>query len=352
MKTTISAFCTLFLAIAFGGSLHAQGTTQNYQIGCIGFYNFENLFDTLDSPNTNDFEFTPNGEMRYNTKVYTEKLANLSKVVAMLGEESPDGVAVLGVSEIENRAVLEDFVKHPNIAKRNYQIIHFDSPDKRGIDAAIIYNPKYFEVLNARPLSVSGELKPGDTLFTRDIILASGLFMGEPMHVMVGHWPSRRGGEKASDPLRRRAAKVCRDAADSIFTIEPNAKIIIMGDLNDDPVSPSVAEVIGAKGKEQDVQAKGFFSPFYKFYKKGIGTLGYNDAWNLFDQIIISHAFLNKSQSGVYYHKAVVFNKPFLISKTGRFKGYPFRTYSFGEYIGGYSDHLPTFLYFRKIAKK
>lgn len=346
MKTTVLIFTALLLLTA------AEGRAQkNYQIGCIGFYNLENLFDTLDSPNTNDIDFTPQGEMRYNTKVYTEKMENLSKVVSMLGGESPDGVAILGVAEIENRSVLEDFVKHPNIAKRNYQIVHFDSPDRRGIDAALIYNPKYFEVHNAKPLSVSGEIKPGDTLYTRDVILVSGLFMGEPLHVMVGHWPSRRGGEKASDPLRRRAAKVCRDASDSIFVKEPNAKIVIMGDLNDDPVSPSVAEVIGAKGKEKDVQAKGFFNPFWSFYKKGLGTLGYNDAWNLFDQIIISHACLDKVQTGLSYHKAVVFNKSFMTSKSGRYKGYPWRTYSGAEYIGGYSDHFPTFLYLRKEVK-
>lgn len=343
MKATFLSLCLLVV-----GQLVAQ---QNYQIGCIGFYNFENLFDTLDSEGTNDFDFTPAGEMRYNTKVYTEKLTNLSRVVSEMGDEAPDGVAILGVAEIENRAVLEDFVKQPKVAKRNYRIVHFDSPDRRGVDVGLLYNPKYFEVHNARPLRVSGELKPGDTLYTRDVLLVSGLFMGEPLHVMVGHWPSRRGGEQASEPLRKRAAKVCRDAADSIFVQEPTAKIVIMGDLNDDPVNASVTEVIGAKGKEKDVQPKGFFNPFYTFYKKGLGTLGYNDAWNLFDQIMVSHAFLNKQQNGVYFHKAVVFNKPYLVSKTGRFKGYPWRTYSFGEYIGGYSDHFPTFLYFRKAAK-
>ena len=332
-------------------NIQAQNT-QNYQVGCIAFYNLENLFDTLDSPNTNDFEFTPNGEMRYNTKVYTEKLANLSSVIALLGEDAPDGASIVGVSEIENRAVLEDLVKHPNIAKRNYQIVHHDSPDRRGVDVGLLYNPRYFEVLNIHAHPVSGPLAPGDTLYTRDILLVSGLFMGEPLHVMVGHWPSRRGGEKASEHLRKRAAKVCRVAADSIFALDPEAKIVVMGDLNDDPVNASVAEVLSAKGKEKDVTTKDMFNPFYKFFKKGMGSLGYNDAWNLFDQIIISPAFLDKKQDGFFFDRAEVFNRPFLLAKSGRYKGYPWRTYSNGEYIGGYSDHLPTQIYVKKKVSK
>lgn len=318
----------------------------------IGFYNLENLFDTLDTEGTNDFEFTPKGEMRYNTRVYTEKLQNLSSVIAQLAPDAPDGVAVLGVSEIENRAVLEDLVKHPNLANRKYNIVHFEGPDKRGVDIGLLYQPKYFEVLSARPLPVSGVLENGDSLFTRDILLVSGLFLGEPMHFMVGHWPSRRGGEKASEPLRKRAAGVCRRAADSIFQKEPNAKIAIMGDLNDDPTNESILHIVGAKGDTKKVEAKGFFNPFFKLFQKGIGSHAFNDAWGLFDQILISHAFLDKGQKGMSFHKAEVFNKPFLTSKTGRFKGYPFRTYSFGEYIGGYSDHYPTFIYVRKPAGK
>lgn len=331
-------------------NIQAQNT-QNYQIGCIAFYNLENLFDTLDSPNTNDFDFTPDGELRYNTRVYTEKIANLTSVVAQLGADAPDGATIVGVTEVENRSVLEDFVKHPNIAKRNYQIAHHDSPDRRGIDVAVLYNPKYFEVMNTQAHTVSGALAPGDTLYTRDIYVVSGIYMGEPLHILIGHWPSRRGGEKASEHLRKRAAKVCREAADSIFALDPKAKIVVMGDLNDDPVNVSVAEVLGAKGTEKEVQPQGLFNPFWKWYKKGIGSLGYNDAWNLFDQIIISHEFLNKDQDGFYFYKSEVFNKRFLMAKTGRFKGYPWRTYSNGEYIGGYSDHFPTQIYIRRKVK-
>lgn len=327
----------------------SQSSDEQY-IAAIGFYNFENLFDTLDSPNTNDFDFTPDGEMRYNTNVYNDKLNNLSDVVSQLADKTPDGVALLGVAEIENRIVLEDFVKMPKVAKRNYQIVHFDSPDRRGIDVALLYNPKYFRVTSARLLPVSGIVPAGekDTLWTRDILYVKGMFAGEPMHVMVGHWPSRRGGEKASEPLRCHAASVCRKAADSIMVKEPHAKIVIMGDLNDDPVNKSVSEVIGAKGATKDVKAGGFFNPFYKFYKNGIGTLAYNDSWNLFDQIMVSEGFLPKHQNGFFFEQAVVFNKSFLTQKTDRYKGYPWRTYVGAEYVGGYSDHFPTFIYIRK----
>ena len=326
----------------------AQEAKKDFKIAAVGFYNLENLFDTLDTENVSDTDFTPNGEMRYNSKVYADKMNNLSTVLSQLGKESPDGLAVIGVAEIENRGVLEDLVKQPKLAARNYQILWFDSPDKRGIDCAFLYNPKYFKLKSAKALNIGGLNAVGDSLFTRDITLMSGSFDGEEMHFMVGHWPSRRGGEAASAPLRQRAAGVCRKAADSLLALNPNAKIIIMGDLNDNPDDISIKKVLGAEGKITKVKPQGLYNPFFEPYKKGLGTLAHNDSWGLFDQIIISQSFIPKSQKGFRYYKSQVYNPKFLTQTSGQYAGYPFRTYSGAEYIGGYSDHFPTFIYLLK----
>lgn len=330
-------------------------TKEAHKVVCVGFYNFENLFDTLDTEGKRDSDFTPKGKLLYNNKVYQEKLGNLSQVVSELGTDlTPDGPALLGVAEIENRAVLEDFVKQPSLQKRNYQIVHYESPDKRGIDVALLYNPKYFKVLE------SGKINPHlfydrnpdaakrDTVFTRDMLWVKGKLDGDMVYIMVCHWPSRRGGSY----LREGAAEACRAFIKQVQADQPRAKFLVMGDFNDDPTSPSIKEVIKAKGQKGQVKSGGFYNPWLPLYQSGIGTLAYRDSWNLFDQVLLSQSFLPKNQDGYYFYKNAIFNKSYLISKGGRFKGYPFRTYSFGKYIGGFSDHLPVCVYLVKKIKK
>ncbi len=331
----------LFFSTLFSTSSTAQ---QNYHVGLVGFYNFENLFDTLDTPNVEDEEFTPQGSRLWTGERYRDKLDHLAKVVEELGADlSPDGLAILGVAEIENRSVLEDFVAHPKLSERNYQIVHFNSPDFRGIDVALLYNPKYFEVTHQRaiPLKIyddDGELRP-----TRDILLVSGIFDGDPLHVLVNHWPSRRGGQKATQDYRNAGALICKKICDSITTVDPMARVIIMGDLNDDPVSPSVRKVLDAKRSPDLVPPGGLYNPMYDYFKKGLGTLAYRDAWSLFDQILLTSGFL-QDENGYRYHATFIHNPIYLTQRSGRFKGYPMRTYGGSEYLGGYSDHFPVYV--------
>ena len=329
---------------------YAQNDKQNVSITCVGFYNLENLFDTIIDTDTNKIlqdEFTPNGKNRWTSKTYHEKLDNMARVISELGTEiTPDGVAILGVAEIENRLVLEDLVKQPSIKNRNYQIVHYDSPDRRGIDVGLLYNPTYFK--NVTSKSITLKIPTDSNFYTRDQLLVSGELHGEKIHLIVAHWPSRRGGEKRSKPKRIAAAQLARSIIDSLQNHNPNAKVFFMGDLNDDPVDVSVQIHLKAVGQEELATKGKLFNPFEEFFKKGIGTLGYNDAWNLFDQIAISEELLGKDYSSLKYYKAVVFNKPYLKTAEGRFKGYPYRTFSFGEYIGGYSDHFPVYLYLVK----
>lgn len=322
---------------------------QDYKVACIGFYNLENLFDTIDSPDTDDAEFLPNGIHHWNDEIYQDKLTHMASVISELGTDvTPDGVAILGVAEVENQLVLEDLVKQKQLAGRHYEIVHYDSPDLRGIDVGLLYQPKYFKVTNSAAIPLIIYKDDGERNFTRDILYVRGLLDGEPVHIMVNHWPSRRGGEAATRPYRNAAALICKNIKDSLVNLDPTAKVIVMGDLNDDPNSPSVKKVLAAEANKDKVKEGGMYNPMEAFFNKGMGTMAYNDAWSLFDQVIISEGLVRESQDGYRFLKAQVHNKPYLTQKTGQFKGYPFRTFDFDNYIGGYSDHFPVYLFFVK----
>lgn len=322
---------------------------QTYQVVAIGFYNFENLFDTLDTPDVADTEFSPDGTRHWTPDRYREKLQNLARVVSEMGSDlTPDGPALLGVAEVENRSVLEDFVRQEAIAGRNYRIVHYDSPDRRGIDVALLYQPKYFQVLGSGARTLNLDQQDGDKLITRDVLHVSGLLDGQEVHVLVNHWPSRRGGEKATRPLRNAAAALNLALADSIRQAYPDAGILVMGDLNDDPVNQSVAKFLKAKPKKNAVKPGEFYNPWTVFFKKGIGTLAYRDAWSLFDQILVSESLLPTSTEKYFFYKAAIYNPSYLVQPIGHYRGYPYRTFDFDEYISGYSDHFPVLIYLVK----
>lgn len=331
----------------------SQAQKKLYKSAIIGFYNLENLFDTIDNTLINDEEFLPSGIRNYNTAIYRDKLTKLASVIAQMGTAyTPDGPAILGVAEIENDTVLNDLIKETQLKKRNYQFVHYDSKDARGVDVGLLYNPTYFSVIASDKLFVSLPTGSKDAYYTRDILWVKGKLNGELIHLYVNHWPSRSGGEKRSEPGRIAAAAVCRKHIDSILLKEPNAKIVVMGDLNDDPTNKSVEKVLRAVDKDQLDQQGALFNPWLDLFRNGIGTLAYQDAWGLFDQIIVSKQWLNKDQSGFFLYQPHVFNKEFLVENNGRYKGYPMRTWDGNSYRGGYSDHFPTYLLIIKELEK
>ena len=337
----------IFAILLFAGTLSAQ--KDEYKIAAIGFYNLENLFDTLDHPDINDADFLPGGRLHWDSEKYWKKQANMARVISeMATEKTPDGVALLGVSEIENRSVLEDLVQQPALKSRNYQIVHFDSPDERGIDVGLLYQPKYFKVLGARALPVMLIEKDSSRDFTRDVLYVAGQLDGELVHVFVNHWPSRGGGESASAWRRAEASRVCRVVVDSLLQAEPNAKILVMGDLNDDPNNKSVAQVMRAVRSTDKMAVGELYNPMYDMFLNGDGTLAYRDVWNLFDQIIVSKGLVSKKAGGWQFYKPVVFRRPWLLQEDGAFRGYTLRTFVGDIFMNGYSDHLPVYLYFIK----
>ena len=336
---------TLLLVFIFPIFLIGQNE-KNYKIRTIAFYNVENLFDTSNDSLTFDDDRTPDGKDNWTIQRYQNKLDNISKVLSEIGNDltntSPD---VIGLCEVENRKVVDDLISQPLLSNKGYGVVHFDSPDERGIDVALLYKKNVFlptSFASHRLLLIDDEEYRN---YTRDQLVVGGLLDDEQFYFTVNHWPSRSGGEARSKPNRMAAAKVNRRIIDSILKIDVSAKIISMGDLNDDPTDDSLKKVVKTKGKAEKLEDGELFNPMEKLFKKGVGSLAYRDQWNLFDQLFFTPNLLDKKEGRYRFWKAAVFNPAYLISKKGQYKGYPFRTYAGGSYAGGYSDHFPVYMY-------
>ena len=322
-----------------------------YKVNTIAFYNLENLFDTENDPLTYDDDRTPDGKDHWTEEIYQDKLKNMAKVMAEIGAEvSGSAPTIIGVCETENRKVLEDLVNQETLVEQDYGIIQFDSPDRRGIDVALLYKKKLFTPTHykAKELLIYDDNDKSKRVFTRDQLVVSGVLDGEKIHLIVNHWPSRSGGEKRSRSKRIKAAKLNRQIIDSIFSDDPYAKIITMGDLNDDPSNTSIKDHLNAKRKTSELGIKELYNPMEDLAKQGYGSLAYRDSWNLFDQIIISTELTKKDFSSYRFYQAGIYNKTYLVNAHGRYKGYPYRSFASGSYTGGYSDHFPVYIYLVK----
>lgn len=361
-------FFRAFLIVLFF-SIQTQSQSKKYKIHTVAFYNFENLYDTVDDIFTNDDEWTPNGAQHWTTEKYQKKLKNLARVLSEIGTpENSNAPTLIGGAEIENRGVLEDLIKEPKLQSLDLGIIHFDSPDKRGIDVALLYQKKYFRptsysniplIIYKKEIPQKEETEVVDDeievkkesknrVFTRDQLLVSGFLENEEIHIIVNHWPSRSGGEKATSLFREAAGKLNRKIIDSLQRINPQAKVLTMGDFNDGPFNKSIKAGLGTKGVKTEVSEFDVFNPFEEFANKGLGTIAYRDSWNIFDQIIMTASFVKTDFSTFNFWKAGIFNRPYLIQNSGAYKGYPLRN-TLSE--AGFSDHLPVYVYLIKEFK-
>ena len=344
----------LFLLVASG--VDAQQRKEYV----MGFYNLENLFDIYDDPVKNDEEYLPDGKNKWTEVKYRKKLQNMAKVIRSMKEDNGVWHSVLGVSEIENRLVLEDLVIEPQIAEANYQIIHYDGPDRRGVDVALLYKPEDFKYIESEsiPFTFEGssidflmDRQQQDDFRTRDILMVHGLVGGEHFAIYVAHLPSRAGGKKGGNQLRDRGAEIMYDHAMKMQEKHPGIKIVCMGDMNDNPTDSSMAEYLHGKEKIADVTSSDMFSPFVEMLKAGYGSLAYQGVWSIYDLILVNNALANAPDGGLkirplgkqgFYGR--VYKKPFMITQKGQYKNYPFRTFSNGAFVGGFSDHYPTYI--------
>ncbi|WP_053404635.1 endonuclease/exonuclease/phosphatase family protein [Persicobacter sp. CCB-QB2] len=334
---------SILMLLFLGGVSFGYAQQGEFNVYNVAFYNVENLFDVINDPNKNDEDFLPDGDYKWTQKRYELKLSQMANVISKLGAAKAGGPPVIcGIAEVENEQCLRDLIARPPLSDYPYEVVLVEGPDKRGVDVGLIYRTDLFKVekFHARELWINNAYKG---FATRNQLVVEGEMAGEPLAVLVNHWPSRR----AKSWYREEAGKLQRQIIDELRAEKPGMNVVVMGDFNDDPVNKSMTKALGAKGKKSEVTDKDYlYNPMYKMYKNGQGTLAYRDNWNLFDQIIVSKEMLNKE--GLIYYKAEICNFDELKNPNGRYKGYPFRTYAGGNYAGGYSDHFPVVIYLLK----
>lgn len=345
MKRIFNLLAVLLLFV----TLSATAQEKRYEVYGVGFYNLENLFDTIHDYGKNDYEYLPDGTNKWGTLKYTNKLKNMATVLnEMATDVIPVGMAAVGVSEVENARVLEDLVNHEILAPRGWDFVHIEGPDKRGVDCALLYNPQLFKPVNSKLAPYTTE--DNDTTYkTRGFLIVSGEMGGELVHIIVNHWPSRY----ASSPARERAGVLVRDLKDSLLAEMPESRVIIMGDMNDDPDDKSLKSCLGAVRNKDDIEnATDLYNPWWDILRRrGHGTLKYRGKWNLFDQVILSGNLVNNDRSTLELYKTEIFSRNYLFQQEGRYKGNTLRTHAGGVWLNGYSDHLPVIVYLVKETK-
>lgn len=320
--------------------LSAQDQTKR----TLAFYNVENLFDIHNDSLVWDDERTPQGLYHWTAERYTKKIDALARVISKIGVPERGALPdILGLCEVENASVLHDLADHTLLKPANYGIIHADSPDERGMDVAFLYNPKVFMPVAFR--SAGLDLKDASLQRdrTRDQLVVTGWLDATLIGCIINHWPSRRGGQTRSAPFRMQAAQRNRKLVDSLRNEHPDILIFNMGDFNDNPPDPSLQYLLRANSKVPD----DLLNPMVFLFRKGYGTLAYRDRWSLFDQILVDSKLLDVSAQFTLHRVGIYSNKK-LLTPAGRYKGYPFSTYSAGRYQGGFSDHFPVYIILRK----
>jgi len=350
MKKIVFLFSALMMGMFLSSSRPEGNETKEKRTiyAGVAFYNQENLFDTIHDEGKNDYDFLPDGSYHWSGLKYQHKLDNMSRVLSELcTERVKGGAAFIGLSEVENSRVLDDLCKQPALAAKGMKYIHFEGDDKRGIDVACLYNPKMFHPKSSKLISVTEEYKAfSGGHITRGVLLVEGSLLGEDFAFMVNHWPSRG----ATSPSREFMGKKVRSLTDSLLNVKPNVKIVIMGDLNDDPDNKSVTEALGCQFSTKKMSKKNdLYNPWNDMLrKKGQGTLFWDGTWNLFDQIIMSANMIGNDRSDFKFFKNEIYMPEYMISKEGKSKGGPKRTHLSGIWLDGFSDHFPTQIYLVK----
>lgn len=332
--------CLFFIFIS--NQIFSQELTNRTTFRLV-FYNTENFFDAFNDSLTNNEEFLPGSSRNWTYHRYEVKRNNIYKVFVSLGGWNPP--EIIGISEIENKEILNDLLYNTPFSKFEYHYVYAESRDIRGIDVAMLYNPKKFKVLISKGLRINPDRLGGE--FTRDILYVKGIAeKNDTFHIFINHWPSRRSGQADTENKRIAAAELVRKTVDSLFTAQPNPKIVIMGDFNDEPVNVCLKEIL--KTNELiDIPLKNqLYNLSLNAYRNGLGTYKYRGVWTLFDQIIVSSALLDSSNNfnctTKDYHIA---EESFLLENDEKFTGKkPYSTYSGYKYQGGFSDHLPVYL--------
>ena len=339
-----------FVVLALLLGTNAAQAQRRYSVYGIGFYNLENLFDTCHDAGKNDYEYLPDGTNKWTGLKYSHKLKNMAKVLAEMGTDWLPGVgcAAIGVAEVENAKCLTDLCAQAPLKARNFKFVHIEGPDQRGVDCALVYNPSLFKVRSQQLVPYIYKLSKDAQRATRGFLVVKGVLGGEDVAIIVCHLPSRG----AESYYREEGGRQIKEVKEQLQKEDPNIKILIMGDMNDDPQDKSMAVALGAQRKIKDVPKNGLYNPWWDVLASGTGTLQYDGKWNLFDQIILSENLLHQEGANDYgtlkLRRHQIFRRDYLFQKEGRYKGNTLRTHAGGVWLDGYSDHLPTVVYLMK----
>ena len=330
---------TVLLYAACGNSQqalrHSADTTGGFSPR-VAFYNVENLFDTVDDPFRADEAFTPAGRQKWDEDRYAKKLGQLHRVIR--GMDYP---ALLGLCEVENQTVLEALADSCQNPGGRYQIVHFESLDHRGIDVALLYDPRVFTVTATDTIRTAFPPVNGETYTSRDILHVSGRYGGQhSLHLFINHWPSRRGGLAASEPRRLRVAQRLRAAVDRVLQNDPEGHLILMGDFNDEPTNKSVRETLVASAPTEAIEPQQLYNCTFPLDAQGLGTYNYRGNWNQLDQIIATGSCL-QPQAKLQLGPAQNYRQEWMMFVHEKYGATPSRTYGGPNYYGGFSDHLP-----------
>lgn len=307
---------------------------RNY---AIAFYNLENLFDTKNDPKKLDDSYTENSELQWTNERLDKKVLELGRTISQLGyAETKHPPIIIGVAEVENKYVLKKLVDSQFLKNKNYGFIHYDSPDERGIDTALIYRKDFFTILHSENFALEVDNPNGERDYTRDIIYVKGKIEEEEIHILVNHWPSRHDGADSTNYKRIIAAEKNREIIETIKAADKNAKIIIMGDFNDNPNNDGPMLLASTD----------LYNPMKTLLTKYEGSLSHKNTWNLFDQILLSNNFLEFTSSKLTYAYSKIYNVDYLEEKDGKYMGNPLRTFVGSKYLGGNSDHFPVYSIF------
>lgn len=341
----MSDFRILFLLLSLG---YSMVWAQEKSTVLMAFYNVENLFDTQ-RHNASGEPIPDYDKPGWDKERYQVKIDNLSRVIRQLGSQyDKEGPDLLGLAEVENAGVIRDLIQNDRLRAAGYEFIHRDSPDRRGIDVALLYRTSAFIPHNVKTHRLLIYTPEGYRLETRDLLVVSGYLEEELIHILVNHWPSRRGGKSESSAHRISAARLNRKVMDSLIRVYSDPFIITMGDLNDDPTDTSVYNVMRGREQADDSLGHTLYNPMLGLYRKGYGSLAYRDRWHLFDQILMSGKTIYNEGKPFKFRQAGIFMPKWVRTQRGAYRGYPLRTYTGDRYTGGYSDHFPVYVVFTR----
>jgi len=341
LKFILLIYAITFCSIAFAAK-------HRTALG-VGFYSCQLLYDTQDDFGINDEDFTPTGKMAYTPKIYQSRLRNIAKVIAAMNAETSDGLALLGLTDIENEHVLQDLCQQKALANKQFKYAFIKGCDRRGMNPALLYDAQLFNPISIQLLPVP-QLDAFEINLIREILYVKGVLQKDTVHVFVNYWNTTHINDPNATAKLAASAQFCRNQCNSILAQNPQANILVMGNFNTNPTDSCIVQLLQATSTKPATGTPSLYNPFTELLQSGKGTWEFLDKWYIYDQIMLSSSFL-KPFSHLFLTRAAIFKKDFMADDNNRFLGYPLSAFAGSQYINGFSDHFPVLIHLSGIDK-